>query len=62
LCGFAEGPYKGKETGETALLRSMFDRLQGGDVLLGDSCFCSFFMIALLQKRGVDVLFRQHQL
>ena len=61
LCGFAEGPYKGKETGETALLRSMFDRLQAGDVLLGDSCFCSFFMIALLQKRGVDVLFRQHQ-
>ena len=61
LCGFAEGPYKGKETGETALLRSMFDRLESGDVLLGDCCFCSFFMIALLQKRKVDVLFRQHQ-
>jgi len=61
LCGFAEGPYKGKETGETALLRSMFDRLQAGDVLLGDCYFCSFFMIALLQKRKVDVVFRQHQ-
>ncbi len=61
MCGFAEGPYKGKETGETALLRSMFDRLHAGDVLLGDCCFCSFFMIALLQKRKVDVVFRQHQ-
>ena len=57
----AFGPYQGKETGETALLRSMFDRLRRGDVLLGDSYFCSYFMIALLKERGVDVVFRQHQ-
>jgi putative transposase len=59
--GFAFGPYKGKETGETALLRSMLDRLNSGDILLGDSYFCSYFMIALLKERGVDALFRQHQ-
>jgi len=60
-CGFTEGPYKGKETGETALLRSMLDRLHAGDVLLADTYFCSFFMIALLQSQRVDALFRQHQ-
>lgn len=61
LCGFEEGPYQGKETGETALLRSMIGRLQKNDILLGDAYFCSFFMIALLQQRGVHVLFHQHQ-
>jgi hypothetical protein len=61
LCGFAEGPYEGKETGETALLRALFHLLQAGDVLLGDACFCSYFMIALLVELGVDVVFHQHQ-
>jgi putative transposase len=57
----AFGPYQGKETGETALLRTMFDRLRRGNVVLGDAYFCSYFMIALLKERGVDVVFRQHQ-
>jgi putative transposase len=61
LCGFAEGPYEGKETGETALLRALFHLLQDGDILLGDACFCSYFMIALLVELGVDVVFHQHQ-
>ena len=61
VCGFAEAPYEGKETGEPALLRALLDRFQPGDVLLGDACFCSYFMIALLLERGVDVVFHQHQ-
>jgi len=61
LCGFAEGPYQGKETGESALLRSMLDRFQRGDVLLADRYYASYFMIALLLAHGVDVVFRQHQ-
>ena len=61
ICGFAEAPYEGKETGEPALLRALFDRLQAGDVLLGDACFCAYFLIALLIERGVDVVFHQHQ-
>lgn len=61
LCGFQEGRYQGKETGETALFRSILDRLNAGDVLLADTYFCSYFMIALLQAIGVDVVFRQHQ-
>ncbi len=61
LCGLAIGPYKGKETGETALLRELLDRFQPGDVFLGDCAYSSYFMLALLLSRGVDVVTRQHQ-
>lgn len=61
ICGFAEAPYQGKETGEPALLRSLLARLVSGDILLGDACFCSYFMIALLQEQGIGVVFHQHQ-
>lgn len=61
LSGMALGPYAGKETGETALLRDLFDRLQAGDIVLGDRYYCSYFMICLLQERGVDVVSRLHQ-
>lgn len=57
----AMGPYKGKQTGETALLRSILDSLERGDVLLADRYYASFWMIALLLGRCVDSLFRQHQ-
>jgi hypothetical protein len=60
--GYALGPYSGKETGETALLRQLLERLQAGDILLGDRYFCGWFTIALLQQRGVDIVTRQHQL
>ena len=55
------GPYKGKETGETALLRSILGSLQSGDVAVFDRCYCSFMMIALLQLQGTDVCARLHQ-
>ncbi len=61
LCGLAIGPYKGKETGETALLRGLLDRFQPGDVFLGDCAYSSYFMLALLLAHGVDVVTRQHQ-
>ncbi len=61
LCGLAIGPYKGKETGEPALLRELLDRFQRGDVFLGDCAYASYFMLALLLARGVDVVTRQHQ-
>lgn len=61
ITGMAMGPYQGKETGETALLRTLFDRLHAGDVVLADRYYCSYFMIALLRELGVDVVFRLHQ-
>jgi Transposase DDE domain len=58
----AFGPWRGKQTGETALFRTLLDRLQAGDVLLADRYYCSYWMVALAQARGVHVVFRQHHL
>jgi hypothetical protein len=57
----AVGPYRGKETGETALFRTLWGGLEAGEIVLGDRHFGSFFGIAGLSGRGVDVLFRMHQ-
>ena len=57
----AVGPSFGKQTGETALFRSLHDSLSPGDVVLSDRYFCSYFEIALLQQRGIDVVMRLHQ-
>jgi hypothetical protein len=61
LCGMAEGPYAGKETGETALFRQLLGQLSRGDILLADRYYCSYFMIALLLELGVDFVTRLHQ-
>lgn len=58
----AVGPYQGKETGETALFRQLLDRLRPGDVVVADRYYCSYWLIVLLQQRGVAVVFRLHQL
>jgi hypothetical protein len=55
------GPYEGKETGETALLRRLLDRFKPGDILLADRYMCSYFMIALLQELNLDFVVRLHQ-
>ncbi len=55
----ALGPYRGKQTGETALLRQLLDRLETGDILLTDAIFSNYWTIALLRERGVDLLGRQ---
>jgi len=58
----AIGPYAGKESGETALLRKVLDSFKPGDVMPADRYFCSFFMLAMLKSLGVDVCMRLHQL
>ena len=58
--GMAIGPVAGKETGETALLREVWDRFGPGDILLADRYYCSYFMIALLMERGIDFVVRLH--
>lgn len=57
----AMGPYEGKETGETALLRTLLDGFEEGEVAVFDRYYCSYMMLALLQLRGVDVCTRLHQ-
>jgi putative transposase len=58
----AIGPYSGKETGETALLRSMLKSLSKGDIAVLDRYYCSFMMIAMFLSQGTDVCARKHHL
>jgi hypothetical protein len=58
----AFGPYRGKQTGESALFRQLHERLDPGDILLADRYFCSYWELALVQQRGGDVVTRLHQL
>ncbi|MBC8869626.1 MAG: IS4 family transposase [Planctomycetes bacterium] len=58
----AMGPYKGKQTGELALLRTMQKSLQTGDIAVMDRYYCSFMMIALLLAQGTHVCARKHHL
>jgi len=55
------GPYEGKETGESALLREILDCLKEGDVAVFDRYFCSFMMLAMLRLGGVHFCARLHQ-
>ena len=57
----AVGPFVGKQTGESALLRGLHDHFQPGDVVLADRYYCSYFELALLKQRGVDAVMRLHQ-
>ncbi len=56
----ALGPYHGKGTGEHALLRELMHNFEAGDVALGDSYYCTFFLFASLMKMGVDAAFPMH--
>jgi len=58
----AIAPYAGKETGETALFRQIFDCLSAGEIVVGDTYFGNWWTIAMLQARGVDSIFPLHQL
>jgi hypothetical protein len=53
--------YSGKGTGELSLLRSIWNELQEGEVLLADRLYCSWFEMAVLKQRGVDVVLHRHQ-
>ena len=56
----AEGPMRGKKTGENTLLRGLGGVLQKEDVLLLDRLLGSYQQIATCRDQGVDVVARQH--
>jgi putative transposase len=60
LLDMAMGPYTGKETGETALLRQLLGELVPGEVLLADRYYCTYWLVALALAVGVEVVFRMH--
>ena len=54
----AMAAYEGKGTGETTLLRAMYDSLKPGDVVLADALFDNYFLICELRDRGIDIVAR----
>jgi len=61
LWDLAAGPYEGKETGESALLRGLLGTFEKDDVVVFDRHYCSFLMLALLSQGGQHVCARLHQ-
>ena len=54
----AIAPYAGKGTGETTLLRRMYDALSPGDVVLADALFDNYFLACELRERGLELVAR----
>lgn len=55
------GPYAGKGSSEQALFQKLMPGISDGDLIVADGYYCTYFVIALLQAQGVDVLMPQHQ-
>lgn len=60
LLDVAIGRYQGKGNDEHTLLRSIFDTLERGDVLLGDAFYATYFFLCTLRERGIDAVFEQY--
>ncbi len=60
LLDVAMGRYQGKGTGEHALFRELLKCFAKGDIMLADSYYASYFLIAALMGMGVDFVFEQH--
>jgi hypothetical protein len=60
LVDLACGPYSGKETGETALLRQLLDELRPGDILVADCYLCTYWIVAACQTRGAKIVMKNH--
>jgi hypothetical protein len=54
----AIAPYEGKGTGETTLLRAMYETLKPGDVVLADALFDNYFLVCERRARGIDLVAR----
>lgn len=60
VLNWAIGACKGKGTGEQALFRELLDSLDVGDLVIADRYHCTYWTLAMLAARGVDVVARQH--
>ena len=59
LLNAAVGRFNGKGGDEQTLLRSLEATFQGGDIILGDAFFATYFFMAAMQAKGVDILMEQ---
>jgi hypothetical protein len=54
----AIAPYAGKGTGETTLLRQLYDALSPGDAVVADALFDNHFVACELRQRGIELVAR----
>ena len=54
--------YKGKQTGETSLLRSIFEHVLPGRILLADHYYSTFWLLAASEMQQVEPVARVHHL
>lgn len=54
------GPYAGKQSGETWLLWQMLDQLEPGDTLVADCFYCTYWLVAACQRKGVQIVMKNH--
>lgn len=57
---FKYAAHEGKGTGEGTLLRGMLDTMNRGDILVADRYYPSYYTVAALQGRGVDMVSVSH--
>jgi Transposase DDE domain len=57
----AVGRSKGPQSSETMLFHSLHAHLERDDVVLADRFYCSYWEVALLLTRGIDIVMRLHQ-
>lgn len=60
LVSYASGPYEGKGSGETSLFATLFNDIAAEDILLADRYYCTWAIIALLQKQDSHILVQNH--
>ena len=60
LLNAAIGRFKGKGGDEQTLLRTIQDTFQPGEIVLGDAYYATYFFIATMQSRGIDILMEQN--
>lgn len=56
----AVAPYCGKGSGETSLLRKLKSHLCRGDILVADSYYCTYWLLAMCNRMGVQVVMKNH--
>lgn len=55
----AIGRFSGKGGSEHSLLRTLLDTFEPGDIVLGDAYYGSYYLLASLLEKNVDVVFEQ---
>ncbi|MFC1750009.1 IS4 family transposase, partial [Pseudomonadota bacterium] len=60
VINYALSAYQGKGNGESSLFYQISSSLGAGDILLADRYYCTYAIVALMQKTGVPVLFKNH--